>query len=322
MDHRGRLGRAITGSRVKEGVGHEDVTVQQIRVDGPVLTVLKLGRLWLGRLIAVEQALPRFAGSGASVLLLGASIGCGLFKGGHLEGFQESVKAACEAAANAAGFRILMVSVEGNSHVSRPELLAAAGVTQQSSLLLLDVDRARAGLKAIPWVADASVRKLYPDRLLIAVAERQPFALWQSGGRVSVIAADGTVLGPLEHPAFAGLPLVVGAGAAATARDLLPLLDRYPQLREQVRAAIRVAERRWNLRLKNGLDVKLPETNLEQALQLLATLDADKRLLSRDILSVDLRLPDRVSVRLPADAAQVRSEMQREKAVKRKGGDA
>ena len=83
-----------------------------------------------------------------------------------------------------------------------------------------------------------------------------------------------------------------------------------------------VAERRWNLRLKNGIDVKLPETNVEQALQLLANLDHDKRLLSRDILAVDMRLPDRVSVRLPDEAAQARAEAQKEKAAKRKGGDA
>ncbi len=72
-------------------------------------------------------------------------------------------------------------------------------------------------------------------------------------------------------------------GAEAQAKDFLALLDRYPEIRDQVRAAILVAERRWNLRLKNGIDVRLPETDVEQALERWSTLDRDKKLLSRDI---------------------------------------
>ena len=81
-----------------------------------------------------------------------------------------------------------------------------------------------------------------------------------------------------------------------------------------------VAERRWNLKLRNNLDIRLPETDVAPALDRLVALDRDKRLISRDILAIDLRLPDRVTVRLSDAAAQAREEAR--KPQKRKGGDA
>jgi cell division septal protein FtsQ len=137
------------------------------------------------------------------------------------------------------------------------------------------------------------VLKLYPDRLLITITERRAFALWQHNAHVNVIADDGTVLQPFVEDRYRGLPLVVGSGAERRAKNFIGLLDRYPAIRSAVRAAVLVAERRWNLRLTNGMDVRLPEGDLQTALDRLVKLDNDKKLLSRDITSIDLRLADR-----------------------------
>jgi cell division protein FtsQ len=200
--------------------------------------------------------------------------------------------------------------------VLRPDLYAAA------SPPLDDADAARARLMANPWIADAAILKLYPDRLQITVTERQAFALWQEDGRLSVIAADGTVLEPFVEDRYRSLPLVVGRGAERQAKDLLALVDRYPDIRALVRASILVAQRRWNLRLTNGIDVRLPEGNVATALDRLVMLDREKKLLSRDIVAVDLRLPDRVSVQLSDAAAQARDDALKAKDKKKKGGDA
>ena len=231
------------------------------------------------------------------------------------------LKDARDQAANAAGFRIAAVSLVGPKEVSREEILTTAGVTGHASLLFLDAGAARERLMANPWIADAAVFKLYPDRLQITITERQAFALWQQDGRVSVIAIDGTVLEPFVEDRYRGLPLVVGKGAERQASDFLVIVERYPEIRSALRASVLVAERRWNLRLKNGIDVRLPENNVEQALDQLVALDRDKKLLSRDIVSVDLRLPDRVTVRLSDAAAQAREDALKEKK-KKKAGDA
>jgi cell division protein FtsQ len=275
-------------------------------------------RFWSLRLEGVR--VPRFTGMAALALFLVASIGYGAVRGGHVPMIIDTLKDWRDAGANSMGFRITAVSLSGEKHVARAEIMAAAGVTERTSLLFLDVEAARSRLKTIPWIADATVRKLFPDRLQIRVREREPFALWQVDGKLSLIAADGTVISPVIEPAFASLPLVVGRGAQAKARDFLALLDRYPSIREQVRASVLVAERRWNLKLKNNLDVRLPETDIGLALDTLLAFDRDKRLIGRDILAIDLRLPDRVTARLSDAAALAREEAR--KPPKKKGGDA
>jgi cell division protein FtsQ len=276
---------------------------------------------WTVRLAGKIARLPPGFGLAGSALLLIGALGYGAVAGGHVPEVVDWLKDARDQMANAAGFRISAISLSGPKEVSRDDVLANAGVTGHASLLFLDADAARARLMANPWIADAAVLKLYPDRLQITITERQAFALWQKDGRVSVIAADGTVLEAFVEDRYRALPLVVGKGAERQGKDFLALMDRYPTIRAQLRASILVAERRWNLRLDNGIDVRLPESGLEQALDRLVALDRDKKLLSRDIVAVDLRLPDRVTVRLSDAVAQARDDALKDKK-KKKGGDA
>jgi cell division protein FtsQ len=211
----------------------------------------------------------------------------------------------------------VQVDVRGASILSRDELLRAAGVTPQSSLLLLDPESMRAALKRDPRIAEVTVRKFYPDRLDIVVEEREPFARWQRAGQTHLIARDGTVLRSDVGAEGATLPLVVGVGAEKHAAAFVTLLQSFPAIRSEVRAGILVAERRWNLRLKNGIDVRLPEEDPALALEQLVTLDRTKQLLSRDVTVIDLRVPERVSVGLSDEAAAALKQ----KAAKRKGAD-
>jgi cell division protein FtsQ len=266
---------------------------------------------------------PRGAGLAGAALLVLLAIGYGVVKGEHVPAIVGELKNLRDDAANAAGFRIQSASVTGRKQIPEREVLAIAGVSARSSLLFFDVEAARNKLKGNPWIAEAEVRKLYPGRLHIAIEEREAFALWQKDGKIAVVATDGATLAPFANERrFAALPLVVGPGANAKAKDFLAALARHPAIGQQVRAAILIAERRWNLRLKNGTDVRLPETEVERALDTLARLDAEKQLLSRDVMAIDLRLPDRVSVRLSDAAAQAREEALKKAAKKKKGGDA
>jgi cell division protein FtsQ len=287
-----------------------------IRFDGAVTTA---GR-WTTRLRRLP--LPPGIGVIGSVLLLAGALSYGVVRGQHLPDVIDWFKDVRDAAANSVGFRITAVSLTGSKEVSREEILTTAGVTGRASLLFLDADAARDKLLANPWIGDAAVLKLYPDRLQITVTERQAFALWQKDGRVSVIASDGTVLEPFVESRYMTLPVVVGKGAEHAAKDFLAILDRHPDVRTQTRASIMVAERRWDLRLVNGIDVRLPETGVEDALNRLVQLDHDKKLLTRDVIVVDLRLPDRVTVRLSDAAAQAREEALSANKKKKKAGDA
>ncbi len=256
-----------------------------------------------------------------TVLLLIGSCGFGIVKGGHLQDFITAVSDARNAMANSAGFRITSVVINGRKQLSQDEILAIGGVSGRSSLLFLDADDVRDKLKANPWIADATVLKLYPGQLMIEITERKAFALWQEAGRLSVIADDGALLEPYVSRRFLSLPLVVGKGADTQARDFLALLARYPQVNSVTKAAIYVGERRWNLRLKDGLDIRLPEQDVGNALAALSKLDKDDRLFSKDIVAIDMRLPDRLVVQLSDDAAKAREDLFKDKK-KKKAGDA
>ncbi len=329
MDGRGRLAQSLTpagSSREPSGITIDALPRRRAtRRAQPRAGRDSAFERWIERHAAFLTALRFYRGGGlaASLLIVAGSIGYGVVKGGHTGEIASVFKDVRDWAGNAAGFRIAGIAFTGQKHLNREEILARAGVTGTSSLLFLDVADARTRLMADPRIADATLLKLYPDRLQITITERKPYALWQVNGRVSVIAADGSVLENYVSRPFVDLPLLVGKGAEARAKEFLQLLDKYPDVRANVRASVLIAERRWNLRLKNGLDVKLPEADVAQALERLATLDREQRLTSRDITIVDLREPDRVTVRLSEAASQAREAAAKEKAKQqKKGGNA
>jgi cell division protein FtsQ len=321
MDGGGRFAQPLTSlmSQRRDGAAPRSRSSQDPSPRGAALGAFER------RLEAIAEAivalnLPRGAGVAASVLIVGASIAFGVARGDHVNDVAGGLDAVRDLLGNSLGMHIDAVALTGQKRLSREDVLASAGVTERTSLLFFDVAGARTRLEHNPWVAEASVQTLYPDQLQIAITEREAFALWQHDARVFVIAADGTVLEGYTGLHFTNLPLIVGAGAAARAKDFLTLLDRFPEIRDDVRAAVLIAERRWNLVLKSGIDVRLPEVDVDGALAELAELSRSAKLLSRDIAAVDLRLPDRVTVQLSDAAAAARDEAIKEKRPKAKGG--
>ena len=197
--------------------------------------------------------------------------------------------------------RVAEVRVEGRSITPEPLLRAAIGVNRNDPLLGFSLEQARARIEALTWVHRATVERRLPGTVLVTLEERRPFAVWQHGGKFDLIDRAGQVVAdqdPVKNAAaFAVLPLVVGAGAPAAAANLLDALAAQPTLRSRVAAAVRVDERRWNLRLNSGADVLLPEGAEARALAKLAELQDSQALLDRPLQVLDMRLPDRLVVR-------------------------
>ena len=328
MDGGGRLARSLRSLRPQAdlkaaAIGavvllRERLGLDRVRARRPVEREQNPHRL----IALLERYLPHRAGVAATVLMLLGSAGFGIVKGGHVEELTSALSDARNAIANSAGFRITAVAINGRKQLTQDEVLAIGGVNGRSSLLFLDAAVVRDKLKANPWIREATVLKLYPGQLQIDIVERSAFALWQQDGRLSVISDDGAVLESYVSRRFLSLPLVVGKGAETRARDFLALLARYPQVRAATKAAVFVGERRWNLRLKDGLDIRLPENDVGNALAALSKFDKEDRLFSRDIIAVDMRLPDRLTVQLSEDAAKAREELFKDKKSKKKAGDA
>jgi len=200
-----------------------------------------------------------------------------------------------------AGMRLRQVTVEGRGRTDSTEILAALDLPQGAPLLAFSPDAARERLESLPWVKRATVERHLPDRIHVMLEERTPIALWQNQGSFALIDAEGAVIDDLIAP-FATLPVVVGPGAPEAAHDLFTLLDTVPELKERLKAAVFVGERRWNVTLdapgRGSVEVRLPEQDTAAALQKLARLEREYEILERDLALIDLRLPDRLVVRV------------------------
>lgn len=257
---------------------------------------------------AIERAAAsRILGTGLVIAFLIGATAFGAVRGGAYASFVAANGTLPDVIARFCGFPIKAVTITGMHELSEHELLDLAGVSPRNSLLFLDVSTIRARLKADPLIKEASVSKLFPNRLLIEVVERHPYALWQRDGQVSVVAADGMPITPMRDAKFETLPLVVGIGANDKLEDYVALLDSAGELRDRIRAGILVSKRRWTLKMNNGVEIDLPEVNPGPALSRFALLEHDGHILEKDIISLDLRIPGRVTVRLTAEASAARA---------------
>jgi cell division protein FtsQ len=324
MDGGGRLLRSLTTALF--GVRSQRVRPGDIEV--PLLVGERTGRrgFWpLGARASVtlplhERVSPRLFPLFSLTLLAGVGI-TGLVLGGHAERFRAAFGEPHHVLARTLGLGMDRITISGLSELGEGEVLKAAGISPKMSLAFFDVREARERLEAQPLIHEAQIRKLYPGELTIQIREREPFALWQLNGEISIIASDGTVIDKLRDERFAHLPLVVGPGANKRARDFVVLLAEAGSLRSQIRGATLVSERRWTLKMSNGLDVRLPENGADEAVRRLERLAREQKLLDKDIIAVDLRQPDRVTVRLTEEAAAARAEMLKNRP-KPKGGQA
>ena len=225
----------------------------------------------------------------------------GIIAGGHLNGLAGRTLVS-------AGLGVDKVEIVGESETSELAVLERLELDDTKPLLSYDVSEARNRIVGLPWVGSASVRKLYPNELVVTIVEREPFALWQRGNVIVLIDRTGTPIIEYSDSRFASLPLVVGYGAESEAAAFVDRLNAHPSLSARTRASVYVSERRWNLVLHSGITVKLPEKDSAMALATLARIDRDEGLLARNISVVDLRLADRMIVRLADDSGVVSDE--------------
>jgi len=244
---------------------------------------------------------PRYAGTIGMLGFLGATGIYGMVLGGHSENM-------VKATASTFGFAIEDVKVVGNNETSDIDILGQLELDGETSLVGMSAEGARQAIAKLPWVESAEVRKVYPGTLLVSLEERKAFAVWQNGQELSLIDSAGDTIVPFRPGRYNALPLVVGEGAEKRVKGFVDEVAAYPALAGKVRAYIRVADRRWDILLENGVRIMLPEDEPMKALAEVERLDSEKHLLSRDIAAVDMRLDDRVTVQLTASGMEQRQK--------------
>ncbi|MGY8991066.1 MAG: cell division protein FtsQ/DivIB [Rhodospirillales bacterium] len=198
------------------------------------------------------------------------------------------------------GFTVQDILVEGRRETKQKDLLKAVRLARGAPIFAYDLDAARERVEALPWVHRAVVQRMLPNTIFLRIEERKPLALWQHKRRFSLIDETGSVIVRKGIERFSNLLVVVGRKAPLHAKDILKVLSAEPGLQKKVKAAVWVGDRRWNIRLFGGIDVRLPEDNPAGAWHRLAEYDRKHNVLNRDVEVLDLRQPDRLIVRTRA----------------------
>jgi cell division protein FtsQ len=241
----------------------------------------------LGGVVALHLLLPSGVGSQS-----GAA-------SGSLATFRERIGNATASL----GLRVETIVIEGRANTPEPLLRAALGISRGDPILGFSLDAARRNVEKLSWVDQATIERRLPDTVVVQLVERRPFAIWQNQGKFVLIDRDGQMVTNEDVAQFRQLPLVVGPGAPGAAAPLIDALTQHPGLLARMVAAVRVGERRWNLQLRGGMNVMLPEGHEAVAIERLVALQQDHALLDRPLEVVDMRLPDRLVLRPRAEPA-------------------
>ncbi len=261
--------------------------------------ILRRPLRFASRLTRGDVDVPRFAGLYGAVFFLGATLVYGTLIGGHSPSVVKDTTSKL-------GFAVGEIKISGHSETSEIDILEELGLDGGTSLIGFDTEAARQRIQKMPWVAAAQVTKLYPDGLSVKVSEKAAYAIWQHQDKVSLIEASGKEISAFGDERYLGLPLIIGEGANLKAHEIVQAMAEFPGIASQVKAYSLVGARRWDLQLKDGVTLKLPEKDAGAALAVVARLETEQGLFGRDIESVDMRIDDRIIVQISPDALAAR----------------
>lgn len=197
-----------------------------------------------------------------------------------------------------AGFGLQDLYIKGREKTTSEEVLAATGMRIGESIFSVPLDEIKKRLETLGTVRHATVERSLPGTLRIALEERQPMAVWQHQGKQQLVDIDGVVLQEKAGD-YPQLLVVVGSGAPAHLASLIEMLAREPELARQVVAAVRVGERRWDIKFSGGLEVMLPDAQQEKAWNKLADMQRRQDILDKAVRAIDMRIEERIFIKLP-----------------------
>lgn len=215
-----------------------------------------------------------------------------LIAGGYISSAGDASRRTIDGVLADAGFGISSIRIVGNHRTDPHDILAALEFKPGDSIFGVNVQTARQRLLSLEWVADAQVRRQYPDSISVDIVEKLPFALWETANGTYVVERSGRTIGLFDPHAFPHLPVLLGTGAPQAAAELVDAVAAHRAIAARIAAFARISDRRWNLLLNDDVVVQLPEEGWARQLDVLERLIVDKAILERDISEIDLRARD------------------------------
>ena len=201
-------------------------------------------------------------------------------------------------------FAVKLMSIDGADEALTGEIRTVMALDFPVSSFDIDLESKRDTIAALNAVKSAALRVRPGGVLQIDVVQRVPVAVWRGSEGLRLIDETGAFVAPLVARAErADLPLIVGDGAREALPEALALYAAAQPLSSRLRGLVRMGERRWDVVLDRGQRILLPADDPLHALQRVIVLDQVKDMLARDIARVDMRNPDRPTIRMNTAAA-------------------
>lgn len=215
----------------------------------------------------------------------------------------------------AIGFTVDDIVISGRQKTTREDILKALNISREDNILSLDLNELKQRLEELPWIRNADLRRSYlPNILQIDIRERRVSSIWQLDNKFHPIDTEGNVINAPYRPTGPKL-LIIGKGAPEHITELLDSITDDKDIYKRIKVANFISGRRWNIILddvEHGITIKLPEKNVAKAWKKLLKLNTTEGLLKRKLTIIDLRLPDKVIVKLekmsPAERKQLKDK--------------
>lgn len=199
------------------------------------------------------------------------------------------------------------VALQGEiGHVTRAQAEAAARAGAAGTFFSVDLDAVRRAFEALPWVRKVEVRRLWPDRILVAIEEHVALARWGADAKaMRLVNTYGEVFAG-ELSEAERLPQFAGPGGSA--REMARVYGAFRQalapLALEPRQVLLSPRYAWQLRLSNGLTLELgrdqlKEPVMERLARFVAFYAQTLGALNRKLDYVDLRYPNGFALRVP-----------------------
>lgn len=244
-----------------------------------------------------------------AILCVGLIGGAFMWQSGLLSDWMDQGGQKIDRELVAAGFGVDEIDIIGEQHTPVDLVLETLAVNKGQSMATLDLKNMRRRLEALQWVKAVTISRILPNSLKVDIIEHQAAGLWQEQGHLWLIDQQGAKITDQNVAAFGHLPLVVGAGANHALSDLLHMKAAHPALFDRIKSAVWVGERRWDLHFKDGVLVKMPEKQRAVAWLRLSQYEKDHKILSREVLVVDMRLPGKTVLRLTEQELKARKTL-------------
>jgi cell division protein FtsQ len=204
-----------------------------------------------------------------------------------------------------AGLTLKDILLEGQEHTPQAAILSAitkagkdGGVLNVGEPVVnINLWKIKNRLEELNWVKSAAVERQFPSTLSVSITERVPIALWQDDGKVKLIDEEGKIIDDANLENFTNLIIMVGKDAPSHIEALLGMIRSEPEIADRVSSVIRISERRWNIRLRNDIEIKLPEEAPQKAWKYLAQIQKDSQILDSNVKNIDLRVAEKMFVK-------------------------